>query len=71
MRIQGLRDGRDHEGGNALVKTVGNEESDADGEQGIDQPLAQLLQMFQQAHAGQFGSIAHSGAGAVQQINHE
>ena len=56
-----------------FVKGVGDEKSDHQGDGRMHQPLTELVQMLDQAHARELGlvfALGQYGAGTVYQVNH-
>ncbi len=50
---------------------VSDEESDNQVEPGMNNALAQFLQVFQEAHARQFRSFGHRRPGPVHKVSHD
>ena len=56
------------------MERVGNDETDAEIDCGVDETLAQLLKVLHQAHAGELGALGDGGARFVDGflgINHD
>ncbi len=68
MLRQRKGDRRLHKGVNLLVETHSREETADEIERRVDDALAQLRQMLQQAHPGQIGALAHRGASAIHNV---
>ena len=52
------------------VEGVGDAEADQEIDGGVDEALAELVEMLHEAHAGEFGAVGDGCAGAVDQISH-
>ena len=59
-----------HQAIDLLVKAIGDEEADDEVDDRMHEAATELLEVLEQAHAGQFGAFGNRAAGAIQEINH-
>ena len=69
VRLERRNNGPLHERKKLLAEVVSDEERGNQVEAGMNDALAQFLQMFQEAHARQFCSFRHCGPGPIDDVS--